>query len=281
MQMPATRPATVGLSQELISRTDTMITHKARLIATLAAAIALQGAAQAQPQLSGTPGELRGFLFPRPHTVNISGDGEITTYKDQAKVSLMVTTEALDLYQSMKANQELRNKLTQDFISAGIPAGDINNSKFSSSPQFGFLGRDPSSYEVTARLAVEVESEEHLQLLAAAAVENDEVEFESTEFEHSAEETFEVQVRELALQDVMEQKAYYESNLGIKLQAINFFYGGVQRMSRAMPMVAMEMAADVASTAVQSVAAPAVAPTFDEVEYQTSVTVVFEIVSDN
>lgn len=128
-----------------------MITHKARLIATLAAAIALQGAAQAQPQLSGTPGELRGFLFPRPHTVNISGDGEITTYKDQAKVSLMVTTEALDLYQSMKANQELRNKLTQDFISAGIPAGDINNSKFSSSPQFGFFGRDPSSYEVTAR----------------------------------------------------------------------------------------------------------------------------------
>ena len=31
-----------------------MITHTARLIATLAAAIALQGAAQAQPQLSGT-----------------------------------------------------------------------------------------------------------------------------------------------------------------------------------------------------------------------------------
>lgn len=258
-----------------------MINNTVRLIASLAATVALQSTAQAQPQLSGTPDELRGFLFPRPHTVNISGDGELTAYKDQAKVSLLVTTEARDLSQSMTRNQALRNELIQDFISAGIPASDINNSKFSSSPQFGFFGRDPSSYEVTARLEVDVETEEHLQLLAAAADENDEVEFERTEFEHSEEEAFEVQVRELALQDVMEQKAYYESNLGIELQAVNFYYGGVQRMSRAMPMVAMEMAADIASTAAQSAAAPAVAPTFDEVEYQTSVTVVFEIVSDN
>ena len=104
----------------------------------------------------------------------------VTAKSPLAKVSLMVTTEARDLSQPMTANQELRNGLIQDFISAGIPAGDINGSKFSSSPQFGFFGRDPSSQEVTARLEVEVKSEEHLQLLAAAADANDEVEFEST-----------------------------------------------------------------------------------------------------
>ena len=116
------------------------------------------------------------------------------------------------------------------------------------------------------RLEVEVESKEHLQLFAAAVNANDEVEFESTEFEPNKEKAFEVQVRELALRDVMEQKACYESNLGIKLQAINFYYGGVQRMNRAMPMVAIKMAANITGTAVQSVAACAVAPTFDEVE---------------
>ena len=116
------------------------------------------------------------------------------------------------------------------------------------------------------RLEVEVESKEHLQLFAAAVDANDEVEFESTEFEPNKEKAFEVQVRELALRDVMEQKACYESNLGIKLQAINFYYGGVQRMNRAMPMVAIKMAANITGTAVQSVAACAVAPTFDEVE---------------
>jgi hypothetical protein len=116
------------------------------------------------------------------------------------------------------------------------------------------------------RLEVEVESKEHLQLFAAAVNANDEVEFESTEFEPNKEKAFEVQVRELALRDVMEQKACHESNLGIKLQAINFYYGGVQRMTRAMPMVAIEMAADITGTVVEPVAACAVAPTFDEVE---------------
>ena len=100
------------------------------------------------------------------------------------------------------------------------------------------------------RLEVEVESKEHLQLFAAAVNANDEVEFESTEFEPNKEKAFEVQVRELA----------------IKLQAINFYYGGVQRMTRAMPMVAIEMAADITGTAVEPVAACAVAPTFDELE---------------
>jgi hypothetical protein len=32
----------------------------------------------AQAQLSGTPDELREFLYPRPNTVNINGEGELT-----------------------------------------------------------------------------------------------------------------------------------------------------------------------------------------------------------
>lgn len=243
--------------------------------------------AMAQPQLSGTPDELRGFLFPRPNLVNINGEGELTAYKDIAKISLLVTTEERSLNEAMAVNQELRLRLIEEFIAAGIADSDINNSKFSSSPQFGLFGRNPNSYEVAARLEISVNSEEHLQLLAAAADDNDEVEFELTEFEHSLEDDFEDQVRELALQDVMEQKAYYEVNLGLELKAINFFYGGIRQMSRALPMAVarQEIAADVRSsggtaTVLSAEAAPIVAPTFDEVEYQTTVTVVFEIVNE-
>ena len=85
----------------------------------------------------------------------------------------------------MEANQALRLELIQEFVAAGIPADDINNSKFSSSPQFGLFGRNPNSFEVSARMKIQVSSEEHLQLLAAAADEHDEVEFETTAFEHS------------------------------------------------------------------------------------------------
>ncbi len=241
----------------------------------------------AQAQLSGTPDELREFLHPRPNTVNITGEGELTAYKDTAKVSLMVTSDERSLSQAMEVNQALRLELIQGFVAAGIPADAINNSKFSSSPQFGLFGRNPNSFEVSARMEVEVNSEEHLQLLAAAADEHEEVEFESTAFEHSEEDAFEEQVREMALQDVMAQKAYYESSLGLELKAINFFYGGMRQMARAMPRAMMrqdlEMDANsrgAASSLAISATSP-VAPTFDEVEYQTNINVVFEIVNEN
>lgn len=238
---------------------------------------------QAQAQLSGTPEELREFLHPRPNTVNISGEGELTAYKDVAKISLLVTTEERTLNLSMSNNQALRNSLIETFIAAGIADTEIKNSKFSSSPQFGLFGRNPNRFEVTARLEVTVTSEEHLQLLARAADENEEVNFENTEFEHSLKDEFEKQVRELAMQDVMEQKAYNEASLGLELRAVNFFYGNIRQRARAVPMAArMEtLAADGGITSAStSMAAPIVAPTFDEVEYQTSVNVVFEIVAE-
>ncbi len=236
----------------------------------------------AQAQLSGTPDELREFLYPRPNTVNINGEGELTAYKDVAKVSLMVTTEARSLSAAMEINQALRGRLVDEFVTAGISSEDINNSKFSSSPQFGLFGKNPNSYEVSARMEVTVTSEEHLQLLARAADTHDEVEFEQTEFEHSLEEQFEVQVREAALADVMAQKAYYETTLGLELRAVNFFYGGVRRLARAMPTpMAADMAFSLAAESSSVRSAPAVAPSFDEVEYQTTVTVVFEIISES
>lgn len=240
--------------------------------------------ALAQPTLSGHPDELREFLMPRPNLVNISGEGELTSFKDVAKVSLLVTTEARTLNESMAINQRLRQQLIGEFVAAGIPETAINNSKFSSSPQFGLFGRNPNRFEVAARLDVKVSSETHLQLLAAAADNHSEVKFERTEFEHSLEDDFEDQVRELALQDVMEQKAYYEASLGLQLHAVNFYYGGIRKMPRVMPLAAApEMAMDATATrgaVMSSEAAPAVAPSFDEVEYQTSVTVVFEIVNN-
>ena len=82
------------------------------------------------------------------------------------------------------------------------------------------------------------------------------------------------------------QKAYYERSLGLELKAINFFYGGIRQMPRAAMAQEMEMEMEmdanggVASTSL-SLAAPAVAPTFDEVEYQTNINVVFEIINEN
>ena len=248
---------------------------------TVVITIAWQNASLAQAQLSGTPEELREFLYPRPHTVNITGEGQLHAYKDVATVSLLITTEDRELSVAMSQNQSLRDTLIDGFTAAGIPGAAINNARFSSAPQLGLLGRNPNAYEVSARLEVKARSEEHLQLLAAAADEHEEVIFDGTEFEHSDEEEFERQVHELAIEDVMAQKAYYETSLGIELRAINFFYGNLQRQPRDMPLRAMEFAADSAGMAGTAAANAAITPSFDEVDYRMSVTVIFEIVESN
>ena len=90
--------------------------------------------------------------------MNINGEGELTAYKDTAKVRLMVTSDERSLRQAMEANQALRLELIQEFVAAGFPADDINNSKFSSSPQFGLFGRNPNSFKVSARMKIQVSS---------------------------------------------------------------------------------------------------------------------------
>ncbi len=75
----------------------------------------------------------------------------------------------------MSQNQSLRDMLIDGFTAARIPGAAINNARFSSAPQFGLLGCNPNAYEVSARLEVKARSEEHLQFLAAAADENEEV----------------------------------------------------------------------------------------------------------
>ncbi len=57
-------------------------------------------------------------------------------------------------------------------------------------------------------MEIQMTDEKNLLLLATAADEHDEVDFESTAFEDSEKSDFEDQFREIALQDVMAQKGY-------------------------------------------------------------------------
>lgn len=57
-------------------------------------------------------------------------------------------------------------------------------------------------------MEIKMTDEKNLLLLATAADEHDEVDFESTAFEDSEKNDFEDQFREIALQDVMAQKRY-------------------------------------------------------------------------
>ena len=91
---------------------------------TIVVTVAWQSVSLARAQLSGTREVIREFLYPRPHAVKITGEGELHASKYVAIVSLLITTEDRDLSVAMSQNQSLRDTLIDGFTAAGIERGN-------------------------------------------------------------------------------------------------------------------------------------------------------------
>jgi len=126
-------------------------------------------AVSAAPELKGAPEELKQFLHAEPKTVTIRGFAEETAYSDLAHANVIVTVTKDQLADAMQGNAELRGRLINEFLAGGIAEERINNTQFSSSPQYGLFGKKPNRDEVVNRLKVTVGSEAQMTLLARAA----------------------------------------------------------------------------------------------------------------
>jgi uncharacterized protein YggE len=238
---------------------------------------------QAETELKGDPEELRQFLHPVEHTVTLTGTHEETAFSDKAIVSLVITTEADRLGDSMEANTRLRTTIGQALIDAGVDREEVNTSKFSSSPQFGWFGSKPKSYEVVNRMSVGITDEAHLQLIANLTDNNDEVVMASMEFEHTAREAFQDKVKSTALDKALAQKTVFEERLDVTLVPIGFNERPVMPRRTAgagyieeavAPGVRMRLSEqDVASI-------PPPQQTFDEISYESTIFVIFKVVRE-
>lgn len=234
----------------------------------------------AEPELKGSPNELRQFLQPQVNTVTIHGEAEEKAYSDTAIVSLVITTEKDHLSDAIAANTELRNSIAKKLSAAGIASENINSSKFSTSPQYGWFGKKPSSYKVVNRMAVEISKEDHLQALASVADGSADIELADIAFEHSQQEAFEQEVKQEALEDVMKQKSFYESNLGVKLVAVGFRDSSVGRHPTPGALAVEEVVVTGLKSPEPSSyddGGAARTPSFDEVEYKARVSVDFRV----
>lgn len=241
--------------------------------------LSVAGLAQAETELKGSPEELRQFLHPVEHTVTLTGTHENTAYSDKAILSLVITTEADRLGDSMASNTRLRTTIAQSMIDAGVNPEEINTSKFSSSPQFGWFGTRPKSFEVVNRMSVGITDEAHLQLIARLTDDNEEIIMEGMEFEHTAKEEFQDNVRKAALDKALAQRTVYEQQLGIKLTPINV-QENIIMPSRARPYPMEEVAVSAVARqrgTADFASSPPPPQTFDEVSYQTTVYVTFKV----
>lgn len=238
--------------------------------------------ALAQTELKGSPESLRDFLHPQENRVTLSAQAEERAYSDEAIVSVVVTTEAKTLQASITANSDLRESMTKRLIQAGIDAGSINNSKFSSSPQYGWFGKEPDSYEVVNRVAININDEEKLKTIAGIVDQHPEISLAGTEFKHSLKDQFMAQVKQQALDKVMVQKKLYEASLGVTLVPVNFRDHNIHsRPTRgASQLEEIVVTAQLVSKSRDSYRERAPAPaSFDEINYSAELSVEFKVVS--
>ena len=244
----------------------------------------------AQPELKGSPDELRQFLHPQDKIVTLRAEADKKAYSDRAIISLVITSEEEQLSTSISTNMALRESISQQLIAAGINPEHIKSSQFSTSPQYVWYGKKPDSYKVVNRMAVTIIQESQLQILASVADSKEEIELSDIAFEHSKKDAFKSQVKQLALENVMQQKALYEKSLGVTLTPVNFrdnrlWVKGTQgaQMLEEIVVTATKRSRGYDDKAVnfRPTAAPRiVAPSFDEVVYTAEIFVDFSAVTN-
>jgi len=237
---------------------------------------------QAEPELKGSPDEIRSFLYPKDKVITLVGQSEERAYSDKAIISLVVTTEGKTLSTALAQNSKLRKSITSTLTKSGIKPDAIKSSRFSSSPEYGWFGKKPSSYKVINRLAITIDKEDQLQTIARVADYSTEVELADTAFEHTEKEKFNDKVKAAALERVLAQKAFYEESLGITLVPIGIRDTSVKqratigaRMLEEVLVTATKRS-DGGYSSVSSYDSIEV-PSFDELFYEASMAVDFKI----
>ena len=247
------------------------------LFSTLAPNISL-----AEPELSGSPVELKTYLDKDSQIIAIFGYAEETAYSDTAQITLAVVTKEKTLTESLEANARIREQMRQRLISEGISADRINNAQFSTSPQYGFFGRKPSQYEVANRLKVTALSEAEITTVSRLADGVEEVTIANMGFEHSQREAVTTQVRIDALTNAKEKAARYAEAVGLKIEPVWFSPGGSIHRDRHRNQAIEEIVVTAQRRSSNSLAyASDPAPiTFEEIKYSANATINFKVVQE-
>jgi uncharacterized protein YggE len=262
-----------------------------RVVMAVALTAAINGSAHAvsvvpnQTELKGSPEALREFLHPRENRVSLSAMAEETAYSDIAIVSLVISTKEKELAESIEANGTLRENIRKAMLAAGVSNEKINNSKFSSSPQYGWFGKTPASFEVINRMAIEISTEAQLQAIAKITDQYEDVSLSSTEFKHSGKDAFMKKVKEKALAKIKDQQKLFENQLSVQLTPVVFYdqnvgfgatHGAVQ-LQEATLVAQRSKSEEYDVSRARSQSPVAAARTFDEVKYTANITVEFKV----
>lgn len=257
--------------QRVVSRT---------LLACLVTLVATTTATAAEPELRGTPADLQRFLRSGAHTVTLSGHARQSMQSDIGHVTVIVHTQAKDLATALSTNADRREALSRTLQQQGFDAKSIRAEKFSSSPQYGWFGKTPTSYEVNNRLTIDISDDRQLIQIAQAAAQSPDYSVGATRFEYSKQAELQEAVRHQALDDALAKKSFYEQRLGAALHPVEFQFSDQSARGERRNMMLEEIVVT-GSRAGDSYAPanlpPPPVPAFDEQVYEVSVAVTFDV----
>lgn len=181
----------------------------------------------AEVELTGSPGELSGYLTDIPQTVSITGKAEKKVPADQAIIHIEVTTESRSMDEALTENRKLRQQITTKLLSAGLIKDHIKADTFSSTPESSLLSDKVKSYTVKNSMTITASSEAEFQAVAALIDEYKEIKYKKTEFELSNRKELERQLLAEACRDAVAKKEVYAFELKVTLTPVRFHDGDI------------------------------------------------------
>lgn len=228
----------------------------------------------AEPELTGSPAELTGYLQDIPQTVRITGTAEKKLPADRAIIHLKVTTESRSMSDALSANRTLRADITKTLLLAGLATNHIEAAQFSSTPESGFFSDKIRKYTVKNTMKATVINEDEFRAVASLIDLHEEVSYEKTDFDLSTKKEAERLLLAEACRDAIAKKNLYETELQVSLSPHRFYEGNVST-SRPAPTVLRRQKVMYDSIAEESFIPPPIQ--FEEMELNASINVDYRL----
>lgn len=193
-----------------------------RCCTALAGLCLVASAANAQPELKGTPAELAMLLTNAPRVAQVTGEAELKVQADRAVLTVKISTSARELGAALRANEQVRSQFIRALSAQGIAADQVKASKFSSTEKYSLFSEKVKSHRVNNLLKVTARSEKEFQVVARAIDNLPEAQYLGAEFERSDKDEMKAKAIAAACENATQRKKVFEESLGLKLTVRRF-----------------------------------------------------------
>lgn len=177
--------------------------------------------AMAAPEIKGSPEEVEQYLSNIPKLISITESADKIAVSKQARMSLLVNTGAKKLSKALQENYDVRSSLRKQLNDLGVKDASIDESKFSSTPEYGMFGDEPKAYGVSNVVSVLLSSEQQMISIANIADGNLHIRYLSTKPMVLEKEKIEKELLDQAMQKAKAKAAKFQRDLGVTLIPVN------------------------------------------------------------